>query len=377
MGQRPKAPGFASLLALLAALHVGTSAEAASVSRQCRRACRDGLAACVGAGGHPRACRKSVLGRCKIEGVAACQGQADGAGRADGLNHGRGTKSTTTTTTTTTRPPTTTTTATTSATTTTLAGAGARASGLHYAANHNFPSSGGYAPAQAGFNLADLSGVSTLNALPSGVKGLVWLGLCNGADATFINAVKPFIGNPKLFGFYLVDEPDPTGQWNPLCPAVNLLAESDWIHANVPGAKTFIVLMNFGSTKSPTYANTYNPGNSHIDLYGLDPYPCRSELGGCDYGRITVAVAAAEAAGIPVGSIVPVYQAFGGGSWSDDGGGYYLLPTPSEEQQILATWAALVPTPVFDYSYSWGTQNSDQALESSTDLQAVFAAHNQ
>ncbi len=377
MEERPKAPGFASLLALLAALHVGTSAEAASVSRQCRRACRDGLAACVGAGGHPRACRKSVLGRCKIEGVAACQGQADGAGRADGLNHGRGTKSTTTTTTTTTRPPTTTTTATTSATTTTLAGAGARASGLHYAANHNFPSSGGYAPAQAGFNLADLSGVSTLNALPSGVKGLVWLGLCNGADATFINAVKPFIGNPKLFGFYLVDEPDPTGQWNPLCPAANLLAESDWIHANVPGAKTFIVLMNFGSTKSPTYANTYNPGNSHIDLYGLDPYPCRSELGGCDYGRITVAVAAAEAAGIPVGSIVPVYQAFGGGSWSDDGGGYYLLPTPSEEQQILATWAALVPTPVFDYAYSWGTQNSDQALESSTDLQAVFAAHNQ
>ena len=377
MEEWPKAPGFASLLALLAALHVGTSAEAASVSRQCRRACRDGLAACVGAGGHPRACRKSVLGRCKIEGVAACQGQADGAGRADGLNHGRGTKSTTTTTTTTTRPPTTTTTATTSATTTTLAGAGARASGLHYAANHNFPSSGGYAPAQAGFNLADLSGVSTLNALPSGVKGLVWLGLCNGADATFINAVKPFIGNPKLFGFYLVDEPDPTGQWNPLCPAVNLLAESDWIHANVPGAKTFIVLMNFGSTKSPTYANTYNPGNSHIDLYGLDPYPCRSELGGCDYGRITVAVAAAEAAGIPVGSIVPVYQAFGGGTWSDDGGGYYLLPTPSQEQQILATWAALVPTPVFDYAYSWGTQNSDQALESSTDLQAVFAAHNQ
>ncbi len=377
MEERPKAPGFASLLALLAALHVGTSAEAASVSRQCRRACRDGLAACVGAGGHPRACRKSVLGRCKIEGVAACQGQADGAGRADGLNHGRGTKSTTTTTTTTTRPPTTTTTATTSATTTTLAGAGAPASGLHYAANHNFPSSGGYAPAQAGFNLADLSGVSTLNALPSGVKGLVWLGLCNGADATFINAVKPFIGNPKLFGFYLVDEPDPTGQWNPLCPAANLLAESDWIHANVPGAKTFIVLMNFGSTKSPTYANTYNPVNSHIDLYGLDPYPCRSELGGCDYGRITVAVAAAEAAGIPVGSIVPVYQAFGGGTWSDDGGGYYLLPTPSEEQQILATWAALVPTPVFDYAYSWGTQNSDQALESSTDLQAVFAAHNQ
>jgi len=373
MRERPTALGFTSLLTLLAALHVARPADAASVARQCRRACREEIAACVDGGGHHRACRKSVLGRCKQDGLTVCQG-------ADGLNNGRrpkGSTTTTTTTTTTTQPGATTTTTRSAVTTTTLAGGGSPATGLHYAPNHNFDSSGSYAPARTGFNLADLSGVSTLNALPSGVKGLVWLGLCNGADSNFINAVKPFIGNPKLFGFYLMDEPDPTGQWNPLCPAANLLAESDWIHANVPGAKTFIALMNFGSTKSPTYANTYNPANSRIDLYGLDPYPCRSELGGCDYNRITVAVAAAEAAGIPLGSIVPVYQAFGGGNWSDDGGGYYLFPTASEEQQILATWAGLVPSPVFDYAYSWGSQNSDQALESSTELQAVFAAHNQ
>src|SRR5438093_1461562 len=61
---------------LLAALHVATSAEAASLSRQCRKACRDEIAACVAAGDHPRACRKSVLGRCQQEGVALCQGQA-------------------------------------------------------------------------------------------------------------------------------------------------------------------------------------------------------------------------------------------------------------------------------------------------------------
>src|SRR5439155_6867828 len=60
----------------------------------------------------------------------------------------------------------------------------------------------------------------------------------------------------------------------------------------------------------------------------------------------------------------------------DDGGGQYTLPTSSQEQQILATWAAVVPTPVFDYAYSWGSQSSDQALEGSTPLQAVFAAHN-
>src|SRR5437773_167817 len=72
----PTTLGFASLLTLLAALHVARAADAASPSRQCRKACRDEIAACVGAGGHPRACRRSVLGRCKREGVAACQGQA-------------------------------------------------------------------------------------------------------------------------------------------------------------------------------------------------------------------------------------------------------------------------------------------------------------
>jgi len=75
MRQSPKALGFASLLTLLAALHVATSADAASLSRQCRKACRDEIATCIAAGGHPRACRRSTLGRCKREGVAVCQGQ--------------------------------------------------------------------------------------------------------------------------------------------------------------------------------------------------------------------------------------------------------------------------------------------------------------
>src|SRR5438046_9526919 len=76
MGPRPKALGFTSLLTLLAALYLADAADAASISRQCRKACGDQIAACVGAGGHPRACRRSVLGRCKQEGVAACQGEA-------------------------------------------------------------------------------------------------------------------------------------------------------------------------------------------------------------------------------------------------------------------------------------------------------------
>jgi hypothetical protein len=73
---------------------------------------------------------------------------------------------------------------------------------------------------------------------------------------------------------------------------------------------------------------------------------------------------------------VPVYQAFGGGSFVDDGGGSYQLPTAAQESEILSTWGSLVPTPVFDFVYSWGVQDGDQALSGSPALQSIFLAHN-
>ena len=230
-----------------------------------------------------------------------------------------------------------------------------------------------------GFNLADVSDLGLLNSLPSGDEGLVWIGQCGGATSAFTSAVSPFIGNPKVLGFYLMDEPDPdpAGVYGPYCPQANLKAESDWIHANDPGAKTFIVLQNMGDPISPnfTVGGGYNPANTDIDLYGDDPYPCRSGYygtnGGCDYARIGASVIAVLASGVPIANIVPVYQAFGGGGYTT-----YVLPTAAQETQILATWAPLVPSPVFDYAYSWGSQNNDTAIAQSPQLQSVFALHN-
>lgn len=247
---------------------------------------------------------------------------------------------------------------------------------LHYTSNGNFDQSGNYLPGAVGFNVADINSPRELNYLPAGVKGLVWVGQCNGVDSTFLSTVQPYIGNAHVLGFYLMDLPDPTGRWNPLCPAANLMAESDWIHANMPGAKTFIILMNMSSSQTPSYTDSYNPSNSHIDLFGLDPYPCRTELNGCNYNIIDAYVTAAESSGISRRSVVPVYQAFGGGKWLDEGGGQYALPTASQERQILARWGTLVPAPVFDYAYSWGSQKADEALESAPDLQAVFSLNN-
>src|SRR5262249_22302316 len=149
---------------------------------------------------------------------------------------------------------------------------------LHYTPNNNIVN-GQYAPGQDGFNLADVSSTSDLSALPSGTKALVWLGMNSGATSSFQSAVQPFIGNPQVYGFYLDDEPDPS----PI-PAANLKAESDWIHAHDPGAKTFILLLNTSSDTSPSFANGYNPANTDIDLFGLDPYPIQSQFsGGADY----------------------------------------------------------------------------------------------
>jgi hypothetical protein len=246
---------------------------------------------------------------------------------------------------------------------------------LHFTANGNWSGST-YVPGAYGFNLADVGSKAQLDQLPSGDKGLAWVGTCTGADSTFTALVDSYKGDPKLFGFYLYDEPDPTGQWSTLCPQANLKAESDYVHANLPGAKTFIILMNMSSSASPSYTGTYNPANSDIDLYGLDPYPCRTELNGCDDTYITKGVAAAKAWGIPQSAIVPVFQTFGGGNWVDDGGGSYLLPSAAQESAILQTWASVVPSPVFDYDYSWGTQNGDTALGSVTALQQIAQAHN-
>src|SRR6476646_8519979 len=63
---------------------------------------------------------------------------------------------------------------------------------LHFASNGNFDSAGSYVPAAAGFNVSDVSSLAQLDSLPDGVKGLVWIGQCNGVDTKFLDAVRPY-----------------------------------------------------------------------------------------------------------------------------------------------------------------------------------------
>jgi hypothetical protein len=244
---------------------------------------------------------------------------------------------------------------------------------LHYTPNGNFSSSGQYMPGTAGFNLADVKAYNKggLDSLPDGVRGLVWLGDCGGVTASFRATVRAYKNDPKLFGFYIMDEPVPS-----TCPPAHLLAENNWIHKHIPGAVTFAILTNLGSEKEPTFAGSYTPANSGLDLVGLDPYPVRSELHHPDYVEISQYVRMAEAQGWPQSSIVPVYQTFGGGNYPDDANGYWVMPSVAQERQLLAEWAAVVPHPKFDYAYSWGSQKDDTALSQSPALRAVFTTKN-
>jgi hypothetical protein len=249
---------------------------------------------------------------------------------------------------------------------------------LHYTPNGNFDHTGAFLPASAGFNVADIADPTHLKTLPDGVQVLVWVGQCEGVTKKFLATLAPFLGDHRVFGYYLMDDPDPRSRFgdSPPCPPARLRAESDWLHEHVPGTKTVIVLMNLSDARTPLYTNSYNPVNSHVDLFGLCAYPCRTEFNGCDRDLIGRYVAASDLAGIPRSQIMPIYQAFGGGLWRDDESGSYVMPNPAEETEIISQWRALIPNPVLDMAYSWGTQRGDISLHDVAGLVQVFSIYN-
>jgi hypothetical protein len=248
---------------------------------------------------------------------------------------------------------------------------------LHYAPNNNFGANGDFLPGKVGFDLADLTDPALLSTLPADIKILVWVGQCDGISEKFITKVKPFLGDLRVFGWYLMDDPDPRSRlaFAPPCPPQNLRAESDWLHEHAPGTKTVVVLMNLSNARTPLYKNSYTPVNSHVDLYGLSAYPCRTEFKGCDYRVIGRYVHASDAAGIPRNRLIPVFQAFGGGEWHDDWNGSYIMPSAAQEVEIIRRWLRFVPHPVLDMAYSWGVQRQDDSLQNNPQLMKVFAKY--
>jgi hypothetical protein len=218
---------------------------------------------------------------------------------------------------------------------------------------------------RAGFTLFDTGDSRReVNALPRGVRALVWLGQkCpTAANREFKSSVRRLAANKRVFGYYLSDEPHIED-----CPGgpAALRSRAKFIAAATQGRqRSFVVL----SEKADYRA--FRPAVTGVSLIGLNPYPCSVAHPSCDFSKIGQKVRAAINAGVPRTKIVPVYQAFGQSGTGDD---YYRLPTRTQMKTLLRTWARVVPNPVMDYTYSWGNQSSSRpTLVDSPGLQTVF-----
>ena len=244
-------------------------------------------------------------------------------------------------------------------------------SALHYSPNGNFDGSNNFLPGAAGFNLADVSAPSLLASVPAGAQALVYLGYTAGNDATFRALVATFTGAAsanKIWGWYLIDNVVDGLQ-------TNLAAETDYLHSLTPSHPVFIEQQNLGPNEGP-YVFPNNQANTHADYFGFAAYPVQTNVtNNLDYTVIPRSVSAAIAQGIPLNTIIPLYQAFGGGVTQFPS---YILPTPSQEWTILQTWQTAMAgvVPPFDYAYAWGQQGDDQPLSTATALLPVFSTYN-
>jgi hypothetical protein len=274
---------------------------------------------------------------------------------------------------------------------------------LHYTANVRGRAD---LAASLGFNLFDVRGRTShparvravVAALPVGGRALVWVGNLDNAPigsacpqpgfsfAQFAAQVTALAHDPRVFGYYIADEPHPR-----VCPSAagDIKARADYIHRHAPGQYAFIVVLDGYSVCGADLGCEYRvlgPSFTDVDYVGLDPYPCHYGTDGwsipCDDGMIRARVYAAESSGIPVDAIVPVFQTFGQYGRTDGKSAYYRLPSATELGTIFAVWASLVPDPAFDYSYTFGVQCTNevcpapQAIANNPSVQASVRAHN-
>jgi hypothetical protein len=229
---------------------------------------------------------------------------------------------------------------------------------------------GSTAPRYWGFNIFDTgSNSEQINGLPRGVKALVYLGedCPSGATASFRSTVHRLSRNHRVFAYYLADEPSIAG-----CPKgpAHMAAEARYIRSASGGAqKSFIVLIERANLRA------FRPGVTHVDMVGIDPYPCTVATPSCPLSEINQDVGRALRNGIPRRTIVPVYQAFGQGR-APASERYYKLPSATVERGIIRRWASLIPHPQMDYAYTWGHQSSaNPTLKDSLGLKRVFKAY--
>jgi hypothetical protein len=228
-----------------------------------------------------------------------------------------------------------------------------------------FSSSNPKGTVKNGWNLLDVGSVSSADALPRGAKGLVWVGDYDNdncsweqTDAQVRSEVEKAVGDRKVYGFFISDEPNPYE-----CPSApaDHRTRSELIHSIDPSKRTVIVLDSNGFGQTPTDSLDQLPDwKGTADFIGLDPYPCyRGER--CDFSWVTKTIRRATGAGL---SYWGVAQAFDGDSWR--------WPTPAEEARLLTLWARSRQQGYMTFAWDW----SGSLLPSRPKLLRVLRLYN-
>ncbi|XRQ11441.1 hypothetical protein ACN3XK_11320 [Actinomadura welshii] len=229
-----------------------------------------------------------------------------------------------------------------------------------------------------GYDLVDVrADASLVSGVPPGMQAFLWVGNFHCGEfelgfESFKRAVREFGRDPRVYGWYLSDEPD-AGD----CPEIaeEIRVRAEYIAEHAPGQVSYISLTDFPMKPLARVG---------VDLVGLDPYPCQGSATPeehCDIGAIDQMVGMADDAGIPRARIAPVLQTFGQSCSTGDK--QYWLPTEPQFREILASWDRLAPSPPLEISYSWGHQDewacptlADAAGGEHPDLQSIMKARN-
>ncbi len=199
------------------------------------------------------------------------------------------------------------------------------------------------AAAARGWNQLDVGSKWAADRLPSGTRGLVWVGDYDNSacrwevpDAELGGDVSTMAGDRKVAGFFFSDEPDPFE-----CPDSpgQHRARSRFIHSLAP-RKITVMVMDANSGRDSLRQLPWWVGAA--DYVGLDPYPCHHDRP-CRYSWIDRIIRAADAAGLSYWGVV---QAF-----ADDDS--WRWPTPHEEARMLSQWAASRQKGSMTFAWEW------------------------
>ena len=195
-----------------------------------------------------------------------------------------------------------------------------------------------------------------------GLKGFIWLGGYSNDSCEFrrsddwVRSHVATIARSRAVGAYFIDD-EPDAASCPTAPA-QMRARSQLVRSidRRRTRPTFIVLQRPEQLR--LFART-------VDVIGLDRYPCKIHLNGCDFSIIHRQAAEANRLGIRYWGVIQAHT-----------DGYYKLPTAEELRQQFVHWRRTKMQGYLVFAWRWPDDEPENWLANHPELQAQLAKEN-